>query len=54
MPVTCDHCGTAEEEDTPPFTWSLSMEAGQVRRYCERCTREHLRAMEGKLDRAHW
>ncbi len=42
------------DKDTPPFTWSLSMEAGHVRRYCERCTRAHLRAMEGKLDRSHW
>ena len=52
--VTCDHCGTSEAEDPPPLTWSLGMDAGRVRRYCERCTREHLRAMEGKLDSAHW
>jgi hypothetical protein len=54
MPVCCDRCGTASPEDDPPLTWSLSMEAGRVRRYCEPCTREHVRAMEGKLDAAYW
>ena len=52
--VRCDHCGTAEPDDTPPLTWSLSMEGGHVRRYCERCTREHLRSMESKLDLPYW
>jgi len=33
-----------------PLTWSLSVEHGRACRYCERCTRENLRAMEGKLD----
>ena len=52
--VSCDHCGTTEPDQTPPLTWSLSMEDGRVRRYCQRCTREHVRSMEGKLDPAHW
>jgi len=52
--VSCDHCGATEPDDTPPLTWSLTMERGQVRRFCERCTRENVRAMEGKLDPAHW
>ncbi len=54
MPTSCDHCRGTALEDTPPLTWSLTMQAGQARRYCERCTRENVRAMEGKLDRAHW
>jgi hypothetical protein len=32
----------------------MSMERGQVTWCCERCTRENLRAMEGKLDRKYW
>jgi len=52
--VTCDHCGTTQPDDSPPLTWSLSVDGGRVRRYCEECTREHVRSMEGKLDPAHW
>jgi hypothetical protein len=54
MAVTCDFCGTAAPGDEPPLTWSLSMDRGRTRRFCERCTREHLRSMEGKLDTEHW
>ena len=48
--VVCDLCGATHEADAPPLTWSLSMEGGQVKRYCADCTRDHLRLMEGKLD----
>jgi hypothetical protein len=54
MAVTCDLCGTPAEGDHPPITWSLSVERGQVKRHCERCTRLNLRALEGKLDSEHW
>ena len=54
MAVFCDHCGTTSTDDAPPLTWSLSMEAGRVCRYCEGCTRDHVRSMEGKLDPTHW
>ncbi len=48
--VVCDLCGATHEGDAPPLTWSLSMERGQVKRFCDVCTREQLRIMEGKLD----
>lgn len=48
--VVCDLCGALHEGDSPPLTWSLSMEDGQAKRFCDRCTREHLRVVEGKLD----
>ena len=48
--VVCDLCGASHDADAPPLTWSLSMEAGQAKRFCDRCTREHLRVVEGKLD----
>ena len=54
MPVHCDLCGTTAPDDTPPLSWSLSTERGKVCRYCEGCTRDHVRSMEGKLDPAHW
>lgn len=54
MAVTCDFCGTTDPGEVPPLTWSVAVERGQVRRYCEACTRANLRAMEGKLDRDFW
>jgi hypothetical protein len=50
---TCDFCGRqAEEADTR--SWTTSRENGRVRTYCETCSREHLRAIEGKLDSEWW
>jgi len=52
--TSCDLCGATSPGDEPPLTWSLTMERGQVKRYCDVCTRRHLRAMEGKLDQEYW
>jgi hypothetical protein len=55
LPVmkTCDLCGKqAEEADA--LTWVTSVENGRRRTYCETCSREHLRAIEGKLDSEWW
>ncbi len=54
VPVTCDFCGATAPGDHPPLTWSSAVENGQQRRYCDRCSRENLRAMEGKLDSDLW
>jgi hypothetical protein len=54
MPVSCDHCGTTDPEDIPPLAWSLNMEGGRVQRYCEGCTRDQVRSIEGKLDPTYW
>ena len=54
MAVTCDFCGTSVEDDDPPLTWTVSVEGGGTKRYCERCTRDNVRAMEGKLDTEFW
>jgi hypothetical protein len=52
-PVTCDLCGrTSPAADT--LSWTVSVEQGRRRRYCDECSRTHLRAMEGKLDSEHW
>jgi hypothetical protein len=50
VPVTCDFCGATAEGDDPPLTWSTAVESGRL----DRCSREHLRAMEGKLDSELW
>lgn len=52
--MTCDLCGADSGSDETPLTWSLSVDQGRARRYCEECTRTHLRAMEGKLDQEYW
>jgi hypothetical protein len=51
---TCDLCGRQEADDARTLTWSTSVEHGRSRSYCDSCSREHLRAMEGKLDSEYW
>jgi hypothetical protein len=52
--VACSFCGTTVESDDPPLTWTSAVERNTQRWYCESCSREHLRAMEGKLDSEWW
>ena len=54
MPVTCDFCGATAEGDTTPLTWTTAVETGRQKVFCERCSREHLRAIESKLDSEWW
>ena len=63
---TCDFCGRVEEQPGDPgasedagdalasLTWSTAVERGRQKTFCDRCSREHLRAMEGKLDSEWW
>jgi hypothetical protein len=50
---TCDFCGRQAEDDQT-LTWTTSVENGRKRTYCEQCSRDHLRAIEGKLDAEWW
>jgi hypothetical protein len=50
---TCDFCGR-QAEDAETLSWTTSMENGRLRTYCDSCSREHLRAIEGKLDSEWW
>lgn len=50
--VTCARCGTTEDE--LPLTWSSSLERGRTVYYCAACSRENVRAIEGKLDPEWW
>jgi hypothetical protein len=51
--VTCAWCGTTSSAETP-LGWSSSVERGVLRWYCERCSRDNLRSIEGKLDSDWW
>ncbi|WP_143659064.1 hypothetical protein [Streptomyces sp. SA15] len=50
--LVCAHCGTPAEG--PPPTWTCSVENGSRQYFCDRCSRENLRAIEGRLDSAWW
>ena len=50
---TCDFCGR-EAEGAETLTWVTSVENGRRRTYCDACSREHLRSIEGKLDSEWW
>jgi hypothetical protein len=51
--ITCDFCGR-QAEDAETLAWTTSVEQGRLRRFCEICSRDHLRSIEGKLDSAWW
>jgi hypothetical protein len=51
---TCDFCGATAPGPDLPLTWVTSLENGKPKTYCERCAREHLRSIEGKLDSEWW
>ena len=52
MTTTCGVCGTTTDE--PPVTWSSQSSARGQQWLCERCTRENIRSIEGRLDEAWW
>ncbi len=54
MSQTCASCGHQEDDAAELLTWTTSVERGRTLRYCCACSRENLRALEGKLDREWW
>ena len=54
MPVICDFCGATATGDEPPLTWTTAVERDRLRYFCATCSRENLRAIEGKLDSEWW
>jgi hypothetical protein len=52
--LTCDFCGRTATEGAETLTWTTAVENGVHKTFCDTCSREHLRAMEGKLDSAWW
>jgi hypothetical protein len=47
-------CGTTADSDEPPLTWSTQVGRRGVELVCDRCTRENVRAIEGKLESEWW
>lgn len=54
MSQTCSNCGAEENDAAELLTWATSVERGRTLHYCRTCSRENLRAMEGKLDHEWW
>ncbi|ADB34345.1 hypothetical protein Kfla_5332 [Kribbella flavida DSM 17836] len=50
----CALCGQRAEGGDVPITWMTSVENGRRLVYCDRCARENVRSIEGKLDSAWW
>jgi hypothetical protein len=51
----CATCGRIPvDESAARLNWALGMEKGRKVWTCDRCSREHLRSIEGKLDSAWW
>jgi hypothetical protein len=51
----CGMCGLIpRDESAARLTWALGMEKGRKVWTCDSCSREHLRAIEGKLDSDWW
>ncbi|QGN58099.1 hypothetical protein GKE56_09610 [Nostocoides sp. HKS02] len=51
----CASCGAVAPTATlAGVTWTRGTENGREVWTCERCSREHLRSIEGKLDSAWW
>ncbi|MGW2016566.1 hypothetical protein [Streptomyces sp. NPDC001927] len=51
-PIVCARCGTTVE--TLPVTWTCSVENGRREYICDRCARENIRSIEGRLDSTWW
>ena len=56
MARTCVRCGTVGDasEDGLPEDWSVAFTERGVQHLCARCTRENIRAIEGKLPEEWW
>ncbi|MFF7972085.1 hypothetical protein [Streptomyces sp. NPDC007905] len=52
-PHVCARCGTPAG-GSQPATWTCSVENGVRQYFCDVCSRDNLRAIEGRLDSAWW
>jgi hypothetical protein len=55
VPPVCATCGRVpQDEPAARLTWTRGVEKDRPVWTCDRCSREHLRSIEGKLDSAWW
>jgi DNA-directed RNA polymerase subunit RPC12/RpoP len=56
--LVCSTCGRLldadEEIARARLTWTRGLENGRPVWTCDRCSRDHLRSIEGKLDSSWW
>jgi DNA-directed RNA polymerase subunit RPC12/RpoP len=53
--VVCATCGrTADDAEVARLTWSYGVEGGEGQWTCDRCSREFLRSIEGRLAPEWW
>jgi hypothetical protein len=52
--ATCALCGQQAASEDVPLTWMTSIEDGRKLLYCDRCARDNVRSIEGKLDSVYW
>lgn len=51
----CSRCGTVAVDDpAAALTWTRSVDDGVMHLYCPRCSREHVRSIEARLDEQYW
>jgi hypothetical protein len=53
---TCGRCGRREAcvSGGAPVGWTISVDAGRTGFLCVRCSRDNIRAIEGKLPEEYW
>jgi DNA-directed RNA polymerase subunit RPC12/RpoP len=49
--VTCSSCGATAES---PLGWTTDVTDRGPQYLCDRCSRENLRSIEGRLDTIYW
>jgi len=55
--LVCAACGVTppeSEQAAARISWTRSTEGGRTTWICERCSRQNVRSIEGKLDAAWW
>ncbi|WP_369225292.1 hypothetical protein AB5J52_31000 [Streptomyces sp. R39] len=55
-PLVCARCGAPARvaDGPPPVTWTCAVESGVRQFFCDTCSRDNLRAIEGRLDSSWW
>lgn len=52
--IVCARCGATADGESPPLTWTCSVENGGRQYFCDDCARTHIRSIEGRLDSTWW
>jgi DNA-directed RNA polymerase subunit RPC12/RpoP len=50
--IACSRCGRTVDE--PPLTWTSERTERGQQWLCDKCTRQNVRSIEGRLDEQWW